>query len=413
MRRSVMTVSMSFAVMLILVATTVAGVPPAMSYQGRLLDSGGSPVADGDYTIRFALSTEPTYDPFWYGEPMTVTTTDGLFSTLFGFDPSEVSLFRDHALLFLCVFVGEGDVLEEVLPRTLVTTSPFAFHAQHADTADYVVNSGATPSGWIDEGDVVTLETSADTVKIGSVTEPGSLYLYGPTNSASFDMSVYGDASANMPFGSISAMEMFNEAGGGFDTLSGAEYVGTSIASIMDRPMTFPTSGYALVIATAELGMFHEQGNTTSVTLGVSTHPSIFQSNQKYRWKVDNNHVTGSYYDLVTVHAFLNVAAGLNTFYLLGQREGTQGANIYEAQITVLFVPSNYRMNPTEPSAALPGTGELNQLDSGILPQDALLREMVKRETASIRAEYDARLDAIQRQMLELLGGQSTENAGK
>ena len=70
-------------------------------------------------------------------------------------------------------------------------------------------------------------------------------------------------------------------------------------------------------------------------------------------------------------------------------------------------------MNPTEPSAGLPDIGGRDEFDANQLPPDALLQEMVKRETASIRAEYDARLDAIQRHMLELLGSQSTENAGK
>ena len=73
MKRSILPVILSFASLLILITTSFAGVPPAMSYQGRLLDSGGDPVADGEHPIRFGLSTEPDNALFWVGEEMSVS----------------------------------------------------------------------------------------------------------------------------------------------------------------------------------------------------------------------------------------------------------------------------------------------------------------------------------------------------
>ena len=148
MRRSIMPVILLLAIILVVVTATTAGVPPAMNYQGKLLDPVGDPVPDGTYLIRFGLSTEPDNELFWNSDPMDVTTTDGLFSTFIGFDPTDASMFRDHALLFLSISIDEGaGDLTELLPRTLVTTSPFAFHAQHADTADAGVAAPARGRG--------------------------------------------------------------------------------------------------------------------------------------------------------------------------------------------------------------------------------------------------------------------------
>ena len=39
----------------VLTASSLADIPRVISYQGKVTDSGGDPVADGTYTMRFLL----------------------------------------------------------------------------------------------------------------------------------------------------------------------------------------------------------------------------------------------------------------------------------------------------------------------------------------------------------------------
>ena len=59
-------------------------IPQMMSYQGRLTDASGEPVADALYAVCFRLYAEPTGGtPFWE-EEQQVRTKSGLFSALLG-----------------------------------------------------------------------------------------------------------------------------------------------------------------------------------------------------------------------------------------------------------------------------------------------------------------------------------------
>ena len=75
---------MVLCVLLTISAATFAGVPKTVSYQGRLTNSGGTPVANGSYSVRFSLWSEATLGTESWSETQMVTVTDGLFSTELG-----------------------------------------------------------------------------------------------------------------------------------------------------------------------------------------------------------------------------------------------------------------------------------------------------------------------------------------
>jgi len=130
----------------------VADVPNVASYQGRLTDNAGDPVADGAYLVKFSI-----YDAaaggteLWTSNFQNVTTEDGLFTYDLGSNvPLPDDLFTD-AERWLGITVG---VDPEITPRTRLTSQAYAHHALRADTAD-VALSGVGMSRAIDEGDVV------------------------------------------------------------------------------------------------------------------------------------------------------------------------------------------------------------------------------------------------------------------
>ncbi len=73
---------------LLLGGVTFAEIPQVISYQGRLTDASGIPVADGNYTMEFRI-----YDAvsggtmLWYSGSRTVAVAGGVFSVMLGESP--------------------------------------------------------------------------------------------------------------------------------------------------------------------------------------------------------------------------------------------------------------------------------------------------------------------------------------
>lgn len=152
---------------------TVRAVAPvnAISYQGRLLNDNGVPVADASLEFVFRLfSASSGGTCLWESddgtacdatdETQTVALTDGLFSENIGStdDPSGLSeaypvtlagVFEANADVFLEVQVG-GEILT---PRKRIAAVPFALNAQSLDgldSTDLLAAAGGTGTGSFD-----------------------------------------------------------------------------------------------------------------------------------------------------------------------------------------------------------------------------------------------------------------------
>ena len=130
---------------LIMVGSTLADVPAAITYQGRLTDDTGQPVADGNYQVTFAIYDVAVAGSSLWAETQTISTTDGLFTVLLGsVNPITGSLF-DGSTRFLGLTIEGGS---ELLPRTVMVSVPFAFQAAQSDSSD------AMTDGAIDLNDI-------------------------------------------------------------------------------------------------------------------------------------------------------------------------------------------------------------------------------------------------------------------
>ncbi len=125
------TASASFAVF-------VSGPPYEFSYQGRLTDALGNPVADGVHSVQFTLWDSPIlsgpFDSKWTSGPVSVTTTGGLFSVLLGASPMPaigIGVVYD-SVTWLGIKVGADP---EISPRTRIVSAPYALMSAYAMTA--------------------------------------------------------------------------------------------------------------------------------------------------------------------------------------------------------------------------------------------------------------------------------------
>ncbi len=112
------------------VATASAASIP---YQGILTDDKGVPVPDGDKAVTFAVYGQSAGGTALWSEARTVTTRKGLFSLSLGTVSSLPDALFARDSLFLNVTVAGKDLL----PRTSLGASPWAFHARKADTAQF------------------------------------------------------------------------------------------------------------------------------------------------------------------------------------------------------------------------------------------------------------------------------------
>ncbi len=185
------TILVSITVVFLLALAASAEVPNLISYQGRLTESDGTPVADGSYNITFEIHE---HDPVPMGEPLlwssgvqAVSVTDGLFVYYLGSNvPLPASVFTDDGL--------ESHYLRFRLDSSPIASAgvqlasvPFALHAAVADTAAYALSApGGSGGGWVDDGSVVRLLSSSDKVGIGE-SNPSYSLVVGKNLGSSFD----------------------------------------------------------------------------------------------------------------------------------------------------------------------------------------------------------------------------------
>ncbi len=108
------------------------GVPSSISYQGKLADSGGQPVADGTYQVQFklyAVETEGT--AFWTSALQSVQTKGGLFTTeIKPITPGDLAGKTD---VWLETWVAlPPAALAPLSPRVKLASVPFALRAADA-----------------------------------------------------------------------------------------------------------------------------------------------------------------------------------------------------------------------------------------------------------------------------------------
>ncbi len=159
-----------------------------ISYQGRLTNTDGSPVADASYSLEFLLYTDSTGGSIVWAESADVVTADGLFSYLIGSVNSlSSSLFQQHRILFLELRVSG----EPVLPRSRLGAMPYSFSANEL-------------SGY-DSDDNLTIQTDSENRSLTIFDSLGNSYITLQQKD--------GDSALILPESAVNAYEILDEPG--------------------------------------------------------------------------------------------------------------------------------------------------------------------------------------------------------
>jgi len=163
-----------------------ASPPNLITYQGRLLDSNGTPVTDASLSISFELYDDPTAGScVWSNSSatcatavaQTVTLTDGLFSENLGDTAASPAyaaigddIFADNSALYLKVTVAG----EALTPRKQLTSAPYALNSETLDGLNSSAIGGTSAFVPVtDSNGMLTLTGDPTGATVGT----GSLYI--------------------------------------------------------------------------------------------------------------------------------------------------------------------------------------------------------------------------------------------
>lgn len=111
-----------------------AGINEQINFQGKVVNSDGTNVANGDYSFEFNIYTASSGGVAVWTESKTLTVTDGIFRTNLGSSttlPGSVDFNTDNIYLGI-TFDGDG----EMSPRVQFTAVPQAFNSDALDGVD-------------------------------------------------------------------------------------------------------------------------------------------------------------------------------------------------------------------------------------------------------------------------------------
>ncbi len=85
--RPVVLMAVAIAILL-LTDSTSADIPQIINYQGKVIDTAGTSIADGDYVMRFQIyDASSGGSPLWDSGARLVSVNSGIFNVLLGQKP--------------------------------------------------------------------------------------------------------------------------------------------------------------------------------------------------------------------------------------------------------------------------------------------------------------------------------------
>ncbi|MEW5944706.1 MAG: hypothetical protein AB1742_00770 [bacterium] len=157
--------STALTVSFVIAAAACADVPLLMSYQGRVTDLNGVPIADGSYNMTFGLFTTDTLGvAVWTETQLGVAVENGLFSVNLGASaPLVITDFNQS--LWLEVTIG----VTTYSPRHRVVSAGYAL-----GIPDNAVTAAKIKDGEIANADISAAAAIADT-KLAQITTAGKV----------------------------------------------------------------------------------------------------------------------------------------------------------------------------------------------------------------------------------------------
>lgn len=193
------------------------------------------------------------------------------------------------------------------------------------------VTSATGYSGYYDGGKFYV----SGNIGIGTTTPAKKLHVYG---SAQVKDTLY----ANV----VNATKITIMPGIAHSTVGTSFSVPTSWAVLNSATLNVPAPGYVLLMASCEFASNHTYNDVTSVTIGISKTSDGTGIKEIMYWYVSFNRASDWITDEISSQGAIQVTtSGLQTFYLMGKRQGGDGydeVNRYKCNLTAIYFPVAY-----------------------------------------------------------------------
>ena len=158
--------AISGVIFLAMMYAIAAQIPEIVSFQGRLMDAAGDPVADGSYSLTFRIYDADTGGSLVWSEiHPSVSLSNGLFDVILG-SVTALSLPFDQSY-WVEITVDSNPPL---FPRYRLSSSPYAFNAAALNGSDQVVRSIEGVSDAVDlvAGSNIDIDVTGNAITISS-----------------------------------------------------------------------------------------------------------------------------------------------------------------------------------------------------------------------------------------------------
>ncbi len=149
---------------LVSIGTVESGVvPQIINYQGRLTGVDGAPIA-GTFSVTFTIYSDSSAGVGYFQETKSITTgSDGLFSTILGTSTQLLPYHFNDTSCFLGVKVDSDS---EILPRTRITSVPYAYHVYSVNGAGGgTIDGSVSIAGSVNSSGLGTFQSGANVFK--------------------------------------------------------------------------------------------------------------------------------------------------------------------------------------------------------------------------------------------------------
>ncbi len=222
------TISAIFAVLFFglffLTATSSAQIPRTISYQGVLTHPDGNFVADGNYSLTLNLYLSATGGTSIFTEVQSAVVVKGIFNVIIGSVTLLPNALDFNRAYFLGVTIANGT---ELIPRTALTSVPYALRAERATVAENVSSDAKGVVTTINEVDGPLRIIGAGGTTVNNTGRNITISSVVSGNGTSFKLP-YSDSAVN---GIKSIFNIFNNGATG-TTISGIANKGSQILTM-------------------------------------------------------------------------------------------------------------------------------------------------------------------------------------
>jgi hypothetical protein len=322
-------IALFFALSGLSFASNVAGaVPMLVTYQGRLTGADELPVVEGYYQMRFRIYDAPNGgNTLWDNDYRSVLVVGGIYSYQLGDSTAFGPALFSNANLWLGITVGNDP---EILPRTRLTSVPFAERALSSDSAGGVAwgDISGIPSGIADGDDVGIGDITGVSVS-GGLTgggDSGAIVISLPNNAITSDL---------IQDGAVQTSDLAPEArpAGARISLNSIAKDCSAAPTLLDSfVVNVPAPGYLMVTVNGRY-LYNIDATTTSsitnqLTFGLDTAAGLLGANSHDFYHMDPDNASSSNMVWPFTLSLFEAVTGPSKSYFVNARTTVPGANL-------------------------------------------------------------------------------------